>query len=964
MKNEIKDIEFLQSVFDSSVGGIMVVNHQGLILKTNASAAHLFGYEIEELLDKNVEDLIPDNFRETHKNHIEKYQKQPEDKLMADGANLLGLKKNGKTFSLDATLRQSKLDGKPVVILFVRDNAKRIFADKSSKISKDEMLEAQSLANIGSWSWDLKTNKRIWSDEFYRICGLQPGDQRLNAETVIEFIHPEDRDKAIEAVNTAIKNQTPYNYEKRILRQDNAVRYVSSKGKVEYDKKGTPIFMMGTMQDITGIKQNEILIKKSEERFRLAMLATYDGFYDFNPETNKGWYSQKYIDLFKPTTEKNWWEHNIHPDDKERVLKTVDKVINSKNNYWISEYRLKSNNKSYLYVEDRGSIVRNKQGKATRVLGAVTDITKQKKIRELKKGIRDTLDMVIEQKPIKSIGNKIVNIVENHIDNCIASILLLNDDKNTMHKLAAPNLPKGFSNSIEGISIGSKAGSCGTAAFTKKEVIVSDIANNPLWEDYKALALEHNLEACWSFPVLSSSKKILGTFAIYSTYSRMPIDAEKKIISDMVQLASVAIEQNNTKIALENNKKQLKEYAESLEAKVEERTLELKATVQQLVASNLTLEDQMLITKAAENKSLNSKVMLSAIAENFPKGFVAVVDSNFKIVFVEGEELDELGFKKYSNTKTTFNEVKGVPEDIKETVKNNIQKTLKGKHCSFEIHFQDRSYLVNTTPLFNEEKNITQVLLVHNNITEQKKVEQEIRNTLLKEQELNELKSRFTAMASHEFRTPLTAINSSAILIGKQNEPGKEEKREKYVSQIKTSVKNLVTILNDFLSLSKLEEGKVIANLESLDIIKFSKSIIKELELNKKKGQSIKFINNYPANNANLDPKLLHHILANLLSNAIKYSPENKDITLQISNNHTSVFLEITDQGIGIPDKEQKNMFSRFYRAKNTTNIEGTGLGLNIVKQYTELMNGKVSLKSKLNEGATFIVELPINQKK
>jgi len=146
-------------------------------------------------------------------------------------------------------------------------------------------------------------------------------------------------------------------------------------------------------RDVTDDMRNQIVLKESEERFRLAMLATHDGFYDFNPETNLGWYNQKYIDLFKPTNEKKWWENNIYPADKKRVLETIDKILKSKDNFWTSEYKLKSNNKLYLDVEDRGYIIRNKKGKAIRVIGAIADITERKKneqkLKESEQKLRD-----------------------------------------------------------------------------------------------------------------------------------------------------------------------------------------------------------------------------------------------------------------------------------------------------------------------------------------------------------------------------------------------------------------------------------------------------------------------------------------------------------------------------------------------------------------------------------------------
>jgi len=215
-------------------------------------------------------------------------------------------------------------------------------------------------------------------------------------------------------------------------------------------------------------------------------------------------------------------------------------------------------------------------------------------------------------------------------------------------------------------------------------------------------------------------------------------------------------------------------------------------------------------------------------------------------------------------------------------------------------------------------------------------------------------------MASHEFRTPLSAILTSAILIEKQNEVGKEARRLSHVSKIRTNVNNLVLILNDFLSLSKLEEGKVVEVPEMVELIEFSTALMEEFEGTKKNGQVLLFTCDFATLTVCLDPKLLRHIVYNLLSNAIKYSEEDKKITFSIDADDQFLFLKISDQGMGIPKENQINLFNRFYRADNVTHIQGTGLGLNIVKQYTELMGGTITFKSELNKGSSFYVTLPL----
>lgn len=245
-------------------------------------------------------------------------------------------------------------------------------------------------------------------------------------------------------------------------------------------------------------------------------------------------------------------------------------------------------------------------------------------------------------------------------------------------------------------------------------------------------------------------------------------------------------------------------------------------------------------------------------------------------------------------------------------------------------------------------------------LEEVKKAETEILKALDKEKELNELKSRFISMASHEFRTPLTTILSSADLIGRYTDEESQEKRIKHINRIRNAVQNLTNILNDFLSLEKLESGAISLKLVEFSLKEVYHEIMEGIELTAKPGQQIKTSLAPDLNLIITDQHLLKNICLNLLSNAIKYSPENTTIEFEVSEPEDSLLqIRVKDEGIGIPEKEQSNLFQRFYRAENATNIQGTGLGLNIVKRYLELLKGNITFSSKEGSGTEFIVNFP-----
>lgn len=236
----------------------------------------------------------------------------------------------------------------------------------------------------------------------------------------------------------------------------------------------------------------------------------------------------------------------------------------------------------------------------------------------------------------------------------------------------------------------------------------------------------------------------------------------------------------------------------------------------------------------------------------------------------------------------------------------------------------------------------------------------ELQESLAKERELNELKSRFVSMASHEFRTPLSTILSSVALISRYTEGDQQTQREKHIERIKSAVNNMTGILNDFLSLSKLEEGKVECKPDLFYIFEFCEEVLDEIKGLLKTGQVIH--KQMPDHNffVFLDKRHLKNILYNLLTNAIKYSSENKPVHLSVRLEDPNFIISIRDEGIGIPVEDQNHLFTRFFRAHNAINIQGTGLGLNIVKRYVNMMNGTIGFVSIPGKGSTFTVILPL----
>lgn len=241
-------------------------------------------------------------------------------------------------------------------------------------------------------------------------------------------------------------------------------------------------------------------------------------------------------------------------------------------------------------------------------------------------------------------------------------------------------------------------------------------------------------------------------------------------------------------------------------------------------------------------------------------------------------------------------------------------------------------------------------------VTALREAKEEVSLSLEKEKELNQMKSRFVSMASHEFRTPLSSVQLSASLIEKYAQPYENVNIQKHVYKIKNAVGNLTTILNDFLSLEKLEAGRVEPTFQSFDLVRLAEEITEEMQLIAKQDQNIIYQHTGLESVVLLDQNLLKNCMINLINNAIKYSGENTFIEFNTEINERQCIVMIKDNGIGIPDTDQKHLFQPFFRAHNTGSIPGTGLGLNIVLRYVGLMKGEVQFESRINQGTTFIL--------
>jgi len=237
--------------------------------------------------------------------------------------------------------------------------------------------------------------------------------------------------------------------------------------------------------------------------------------------------------------------------------------------------------------------------------------------------------------------------------------------------------------------------------------------------------------------------------------------------------------------------------------------------------------------------------------------------------------------------------------------------------------------------------------------------EAQLRLSLEKELELNQLKSRFLSMASHEFKTPISTVLSSVSILERYEEGQVSEKKQKHFKRIKSALNHMTFMLDDFFSISKFEEGRINTQETSLLLNDFFMKIIDAFQNNLKENQTIQLKGVDHDFKIRTDPNLLRQIILNLLSNASKYSGIGEQIMIRIEDQQSTIRIEVEDRGMGISPEDQKHLFTRFFRADNVSHIKGTGLGLNIVRDYVKLLKGEITLTSKEGKGSLFVVSLP-----
>ena len=412
--------------------------------------------------------------------------------------------------------------------------------------SEAYLAEAQRVSHTGSFGWSVSSGHIFWSDETFRILEYHPSN-KPTVEVILQRTHPEDRALVQERLDQAARDKKAFEFEHRLLMPDDSVKYVRVVGHPSTKDESGNFEFVGAVMDITESKRADESLRRSEGYLAEAQRLTHSGSWVWQVagrdalHLSEEWYR---IHGFDPQAGVPTWEERlqrIHPEDRAAWQTTIDRAIGEKSDYEM-EFRILLPAGTVRHIHTVGHPVVNASGDLLQFVGSSIDITERKRAEALRDGESHILEMMARDASLEEILENLVRVVEAQFAGMLCSVLLLDDDGKHARHGAAPSLPDAYNKAIDGLCIGPKAGSCGTAMYRREPVVVTDILQDPLWEAYRSVAEHYGFRACWSTPILAHSSKALGSFAMYHREPRGPCAAETRALEMATHLAGIAIE--------------------------------------------------------------------------------------------------------------------------------------------------------------------------------------------------------------------------------------------------------------------------------------------------------------------------------------------------------------------------------------------------------------------------------------
>ncbi|MCY2966492.1 MAG: PAS domain S-box protein [Planctomycetota bacterium] len=426
---------------------------------------------------------------------------------------------------------------------------------------------ALTASRMGVWDLDLETDKIVLSPGCYQIFGFDSFDG--NRETFRQLIHPDDREAIRLAFDEAIRSRTVFDKELRIVQPNGEIRWISNRAQIQVIPGEAPRRVIGTVRDITRRKDNEAALQASEHRFRQLIernrVVAWEGklgTFDFGYVSE---FCEELLGYPRDTWyESGFWAAHLHPDDRTHAIDFCLAASAALEDHSF-EYRMVHADGREIWVHDVVNVV-SVDGKLTGVRGVLVDITDRKLAELAVLGQNRVLEEIAAEQPLAVILKTIVEFVETQLPGCLCSILLLDHETQSLRMGAGQSLPTAYNQAIDGIKIGPTVGSCGTAAYFGKPVVVTDIATDPLWAAFAELALGYGLRSCWSVPIFDGGcrtrpdapVRVLGTLAMYRKEPGEPASRSNEVLTSAADLVGVAIERDAVSAKLRQSERRFR----------------------------------------------------------------------------------------------------------------------------------------------------------------------------------------------------------------------------------------------------------------------------------------------------------------------------------------------------------------------------------------------------------------------
>ena len=664
-----------------------------------------------------------------------------------------------------------------------------------------------------------------------------------------------------------------------------------------FGNSGELLYVICSFNDITAQKNAEDDLKISNERFSYSSKATSDAIWDWNMVNDKIYVGESYSLIFGHQFENNIitaleCENFVHPEDRASYFEKIDKAIEGNDYKWFDEYRYLKSDGSYAYVNDKAIIIRNDEGKAIRMIGAMQDIT-------LERNLKDQLQQSEEQ-------------FKGAFENSAVGMALVNTEG--FYKEVNDRLSDMFGYSNQEMK-----------SMTFQEITHDDDLKIDL--DYKDL--------------LDNGK--------ISNFS-----SEKRFIHKNKSIVWVHMSVSLAK----NNENEIIHY--------------IVQTIDITNRKKIEDENKLLVEENNRNKTIQlneAKNMYRLLADN-TIDLICLHNSDATFQYVSPSAQRLLGYTSEEMIgKSPMEYIH--PQEMELLEKEFYDFINEYKEDAIELRFKtkDENYiLLEIKASIIKENGVTIGFQSSaRDITQRKEAEEAIEKTLAQERELNELRTNLVSTISHEFRTPMTTIRTSAELMTMYIEGHSftnSPQLQKRINIITEEIDRIVELMNAVLTISKEDSGKTNFNPIVLNIEQVCLDVIETNYNNHLQERKVLFSTQGDVFTVFADKNLIQYSLLNLLNNAFKYSEGLGNVHLNIISNPDKIEIQIIDFGIGIPEKDQHKLFNTFFRASNTNGIQGTGLGLYIVKTFTEKNSGTIQLESQLGKGTTVKLQFPLYKQK